>query len=406
MRRLVFAVAVVGLLGWWGLGVWFWFSAAARQSWTPVRATVLESGEREPGAEEPRRVGAIGSPGWRIGAPVLAVLLHILLADAAVETFLSGSPLRWIVSGTVAAYVVLSILLWRRLGWEARSTLSLLVFLGLLAVTAWLPQGFSQGVILLRQPTSTVLAAVSTLAVLLSGAILLRAKPIPNPARAAVALFVVYAVAALATGILSGTPYPDLFHGRNLWGRLPFWLQGPFIGAAVLMTTALLSQIITGILRIRRAELRSWGAQVLALSMSLVMAASGLTVPPGPAPSTAERSTQTPPAAQQPQPIASPEAQQPSKQGESVGQSRQQIIARLTAYRRDPWEFAGLDAADRSRPIGRCADAEPLQNCPKSRSRCSSCRRGYVTADASGFGRGARRASARDGSGEVHSAMV
>lgn len=271
---------------------------------------------------ERRPAGTRSSRMRELGVAAIAILLYLLLLDAAVETFLSGSPLRWIVGGTVTAYVALSMLLWRRLGWGAKSALSLLIFLGLLTVTAWLPRGLSQGVILLQQPTSGVLAAVTALAVLLSGAILLRAESVPIRAKVVVALLIVYAVGALAMGILSGTPYPDLFHGRSLWGRLPFWLQGPFIGAVVLVTCALLYQVITGILRIRGAELRGWGVQVLALSMSLVISGSGLAVPAGSPPS---------------------EAQQPSI-SELARQGREQFVARLDRLYQD------LEAAHNALP--------------------------------------------------------
>ena len=73
------------------------------------------------------------------GAAIAALLLYALLADAAVETFLSGSPLRWIVGGTVATYLVLTVLLWKRFRWGIKAVLSLLILLGLLAVTAWFP---------------------------------------------------------------------------------------------------------------------------------------------------------------------------------------------------------------------------------------------------------------------------
>lgn len=120
------------------------------------------------------------SPRMRtLGSGALTILLYLVLIDAAVETFLSGSTLKWIVGGAVAAYIGLSILLWRRLGWAAKTITSFLVLLGLLAVTAWLPQGLVQGVTVARQPTPTVLAAVTILVVLLAAWILMHLRFVP-----------------------------------------------------------------------------------------------------------------------------------------------------------------------------------------------------------------------------------
>ena len=44
----------------------------------------------------------------RMGLTLLAAFLCLLLVDAAVETLVSGSPLRWIISGTVVGYLALS----------------------------------------------------------------------------------------------------------------------------------------------------------------------------------------------------------------------------------------------------------------------------------------------------------
>src|SRR2546427_5861801 len=59
--------------------------------------------------------------------------------------------------------------------------------------------------------------------------------------RFAVALLPVSAVAAFVSGVATGRPYPDLFHGGSLWTRLPFWLQGAFVGSFVVLPLALVS---------------------------------------------------------------------------------------------------------------------------------------------------------------------
>ena len=114
------------------------------------------------------------SPGIQaLGAIALAFLLYALLADAAIETFASGSSVRWWVAGIIVVYTAASVVLWRRprlwdrLGWRNRAAASFFLLLGLLAFTAWLPGGQVAGVELAAQPTSTVFTAVTAVAVLL-----------------------------------------------------------------------------------------------------------------------------------------------------------------------------------------------------------------------------------------------
>ena len=109
---------------------------------------------------------------WRaVGVAALAIILYAALVDAAIETFLSGSPVRWWVAGAVALYFALTLALWRwdrprweRLGWSSRATAGFFVLLGVLTLTAWLHGGLTDGVRLLGQPTSTVLATITAAA--------------------------------------------------------------------------------------------------------------------------------------------------------------------------------------------------------------------------------------------------
>src|SRR2546429_3089498 len=116
-----------------------------------------------------------------LGIRTRALLLYFLLLDATVETVLSGSPVRWWVFGIVAGYLGMTILLWRRMEWVTKAAVSFLLLLGLLVFSAlWPgPAGLTKGVMLARQPTSTVFRAVTALAVLLAGAALIRMRFIP-----------------------------------------------------------------------------------------------------------------------------------------------------------------------------------------------------------------------------------
>ena len=147
-----------------------------------------------------------------------------MLVDAAVESFVSRSPLRWTICGAVAAYVALSVLLWRKLDWTTKASVSFFVLFSLMAFAAWRPEGSDSPLTLLRQPTSTLLSAATILGILLSGWILARVKFLPWPARVGFALLAAYGVAGFVVGILARTPYAALLHGGGLWAKLPGWL--------------------------------------------------------------------------------------------------------------------------------------------------------------------------------------
>jgi hypothetical protein len=213
------------------------------------------------------------------GLSVLAVLLYLALSDAAVETFVGHSPLRWIIVGTVAAYLALSALLWRKLSWTTKASVSFFVLFGLMAFASWRPEGSDSPLTILRQPTSTLLSAATILGILLAGWILAQLKFLPWPARGALVLLAVYGVAAFVVGIMARTPYAALLHGGSLWEKLPFWLQGGFLGAVIVLPAALFLQIVTAIARIRAGQMHEWGRQALALAMCLGIAGAGMMGP-------------------------------------------------------------------------------------------------------------------------------
>ncbi len=213
----------------------------------------------------------------RAGLAVVAALVCVLLLDAAVETFLAGAAVRWVVAAVVVAYLVVGILAWRRLSPGGSASLSLLVLCGLVAFTAWWPGGTSAGLVMVRQPASSTFAALTTMAILLAGWSMLRLKALPAALRAVAALLVLYAVTGTVWGIAAATPFPALIHGQSAWMGLPFWLQGAFIGGLVLVPAGLLIQAVTGLVG-RRGSRRSteWlFAGVSALSVTVVAAGFG-----------------------------------------------------------------------------------------------------------------------------------
>ena len=212
---------------------------------------------------------------------VIAGVLYLLLVDVAVETFLSGSPVRWIVAGTVAACLVASVLLKRRLTPRASAWASLLVLLALAAATAWRPGGMVDGIAMLGQPTSRALTGITALAVAFAAWTVIRLTSLPVAVRAAAGLLAVYGLAALALGIAASTPYPALFRGQGLWTRLPHWLQGSLLGPIVLLPAGFLVLVSLAAAGMEGRRRTSDGLLAAASGLVLALAAAGLIAPAG-----------------------------------------------------------------------------------------------------------------------------
>jgi hypothetical protein len=216
----------------------------------------------------------------------LAVALYLAITDAAIETFLRDSPLRWWIAGAAALYLALCAAiwrlmpkLWRQLNWADQAGFSLIVLLALMSATAWMPGGLEQGLNLFGQSTSTVLAVVSAVVVALSGIFLARLHFVPLAGKIVAGLLAVYAVAAFLLAVKAGTPYQSLFHGDSQWTRLPIWLQGATVGGLFLVPLALLLEIVTGLRGITRDKISDFAFKVVALGMSLVITVAGIRMP-------------------------------------------------------------------------------------------------------------------------------
>ncbi len=219
-------------------------------------------------------------PLWgRLGASSLAILFDLLLLDLAIETYLRGSSARRLVDIVVGAYFVLTVWLWRKMGWLVKAALSSLLLLALFAYAAWQPTDFREGIVLLGQTTSILLSVVTGGAVAFAGIALARLKFLRLPGSLVVALLTVYAVTAFVLGVASGRPYPDLYHGPTFWAGLPFWLQGTFVGSFVLLPLAFASVTLGGLLRLRQINSRRSGYALLFLGLALTMSVAGFKAP-------------------------------------------------------------------------------------------------------------------------------
>lgn len=221
-----------------------------------------------------------------LGALSLALILYILLAVAAIQTFIGGSPVRWWVAAIVLVYLAGSAALWwrghsiwRRSQWKTKAAVSFVLLLGLLALTAWLPDGLTHGLTLLTLSSSRLLSLATAAAIVVAGVILFHPRYPRAWVKWAIGALAAYGAVAFLQAIRRGTPYPDLFHGESALAWLPTWLQGAFIGTFIIIPAALIYLVSARLRRGRSQEPGLWGYRAVLLAVGLLLAVKGLTVP-------------------------------------------------------------------------------------------------------------------------------
>ena len=210
-----------------------------------------------------------------VGAMIVALLAQVAILDAAVETVIGGSPMRWWIAAAALLFVASCVLLWRpggplarRTGWPGAAAVSIGGLALLVAASAWGPGGLAEGVRVAGQPTAVVLSVLSLCAVAWSAVALLRARVLPLGLRLAGTALAAYALAGFALGVVRATPYPALFRGAGFWTSLPAWLQGPFIGTVVVLPLGVLA-LVAAWLKARRTP----AGRPAGLRSSVVLAA-------------------------------------------------------------------------------------------------------------------------------------
>jgi hypothetical protein len=218
----------------------------------------------------------------RIVLSAVALLLYALLIDAAVETYQSTSLLRMYVAIPVALYVSFTVWLLRqeashRPGPLASIWLSLFLFLAMLAVTASLPGGLDDGMRAVALPTTTVLSISTAAVIALALVSLTIGSPLPLWGRILAALAACYGIAAFGFGIAWHRSYVQLLHGGSTWQRLPYWLQGAFIGALVVLPVAFVVEVGVALARVK---VKGRMHRIVAFAAGIAMAYAAFTTGP------------------------------------------------------------------------------------------------------------------------------
>jgi hypothetical protein len=231
--------------------------------------------EVQPAAQAPAPAVATTAPDergpeGRAAAIVAGGLLTVLMLDAVVETLAAGSPIRWLLALFVVVYLAVTVVLRKRIAARAYASACFAVLLGLLAFSAWRPGGTSSGIVMLNLAPGSVLSALTGASVALAAWSLLRLPALPLAVRALFGMLAAYALVAIGVAIAAATPFAELMRGQSVWTRLPFWLQGAFLGGLVVVPAGLLAQLAGALGRRRGSTLMA-----LASALSLAVAVAG-----------------------------------------------------------------------------------------------------------------------------------
>jgi hypothetical protein len=174
----------------------------------------------------------------------LAILFHLIVLISAIQTWFIQWPGRiWL---TIAAVLVigLSVFLgrqWNRIPlWIGSSAVALL-----LLVTAYLYGADGAGLRIIGLPFDTVIAVFFLTALGLASWQLSSLPRLPVWVRAIPAAFAIYAAVLVVIGLFKGNSFGEVLGG--LWD-LPYWIQGAYIGAAVLIPLALIATILISLI--------------------------------------------------------------------------------------------------------------------------------------------------------------
>jgi hypothetical protein len=200
----------------------------------------------------------------RLGLLTVRLALDALLIDAAIETWLAGSPTRLWVVAAVAVYVALvawALFQGSRLaapGLVTQTPAPFYLLLALLVATTSDRAGFTHGIVMLKQSTPMVLCGVAVLLVWLAVYRVAVLRGAWVWFRLAILALGVYATWAFGVGMLHGTPYWDLMHGHGQWSRLPYWGQGALVGSLGLVPAAFVRELGVSMAKVRLTGYLRW----------------------------------------------------------------------------------------------------------------------------------------------------
>jgi hypothetical protein len=180
-------------------------------------------------------------------------LLYVALLDTAVETFLAGSSIRWIVAAIVIAYAAVTVLTWKRVSPNYKVLASLIALLLLVAYSGWSTGSLEAGGIVLARQSAAVVGAALLIVIFLVAAILLVfVRPMPLWVRACAVVASLYLILPLAAGLTQNSGASAALAGMTAPLAHPFWLRGAYLMAEVALPLLFAACIATAAIAIAR----------------------------------------------------------------------------------------------------------------------------------------------------------
>lgn len=179
----------------------------------------------------------LAARGTVLGLWLLNMALWCALADAAIETARSLSPLWLAVAGAVVAYAAFLAVGWRWLDLVMKATGSLAVFAALLAFSGWRTGSLAApgGVFALGHSADVAGAALLLALFVAVLAAVVIARSLSVWLRVACALVLAYAALPAVAALLHGDGLAAALRSNAFLPSDPFWLRGTFIGVAIVL---------------------------------------------------------------------------------------------------------------------------------------------------------------------------
>jgi hypothetical protein len=200
-----------------------------------------------------------------LGRLAVRFAFDLLVIDAAVESWLAGSPIRLGLAAAAILYFLLTAYVVSKggrvggRGWLMDPFAGAIVFLAFLVTCSWSREWLPNGVTAVRQAAPAVLAGA--MAALVAAAAVRMVGPggakswwLRIPALVACG----YAAFSFGRGVADHAPLADLLTGRAFWLRAPWWAQGAWLGGFVVLPVAFLRELGASIARLATVPYLRW----------------------------------------------------------------------------------------------------------------------------------------------------
>ncbi|HXW75897.1 MAG TPA: hypothetical protein VEJ20_00650 [Candidatus Eremiobacteraceae bacterium] len=181
------------------------------------------------------------------------IILYIALLDAAIETFVAGSPIRWVVAGVVIVYAAITVLTWKREAIGSKTLSSVIVLALLTAYSGWSTGSLAAGGLVLAQQSAAVIGAALLIVVLLVAVIaLVFARSMPLWLRACAVVLSLYLILPLVASLRGSSGASAALAGTAMPFAQPFWLRGAYLTVEIALPLLFVACLVTAAIALAR----------------------------------------------------------------------------------------------------------------------------------------------------------